>query len=282
MSTARSWVTLIALTAATASLSTNSRGQTETAAVFVDDPRPLSAAVLSLIQRYPITITYEDPRYEFAGDIRDVTNQVRKNPGRRVLGPSGGVLEASYQVSRDTGNPVSVADTIQRIVEAKNLNPVGGRFNLYPSRDVFHIVPTEIRDSNGVWIEQQSIFSAPITFASEQSNGYELIEAILKQVSAASGQEIRGPVATRLMNPLVRYTGAVEARDEPAREVLMRVLHSISPRFTYWVSYDPTERNYWFTVVQTAEPAPPEPSPIATPRPGDPTPAGPPFRPRND
>ena len=279
MSTARSWVTLVALTAASAGLSTNVCAQTETVSLIVNEPRPLSAAALSLIQRYPIMITYEDPPYEFAGDVR-----VRRTPRHSDLVPIGGVLEASYQVSQSTGELVSVVDTIQRIVEAKNLNPVGGRFKVYPSGNVLHIVPAEVRDSTGNWVKQQSVLSTPITFATEELDSYQLIEAILKDVTATSGQDIRGPAWQGLENPFVGYKGKVEARDEPAREVLMRVLHSISPRYTYWVSYDPSRHLYYFTVVLTAAPAPalPERPPVATPRPGDPTPVGPPFRPRND
>jgi hypothetical protein len=224
-------------------------------------------------------VTYEDPRYEFAGDL-----QMRTNARKSTLVPIGSVLEASYQVSQGTGEPVNVVDTIQRIVEAKNLNPVGGRFEVYPSGDVLHIVPTEVRDSKGNWIKQQSVLSVPITFASEELGSYQLIEALLKEVSATSGQDIRGPNWQGLYDPFAGHKGKVEARDEPAREVLMRVLHSISPRYTYWASYDPARHLYYFTVVLTAAPAPalPERLSMETPRPGNPTPGGPPFRPRND
>jgi len=286
MSTASSWTTLIALTAASVGFSTSARGQIENVALVVDDARPLNAAVWDLIQRYPIMVTYEDPRFEFAGDIRDVTDQIRKSPnpsGRRALVPSGGILQTTYQVSQETGKPLSVADTVQRIVEAKNANPIGGRFEIYQSEDVLHVVPAEVRDSKGNWIRQQSVLNTPITFASEELDGYHLIEAILKQVSAASGQDIRGPTGSGGPSPglLARYRGAVEARDEPAREVLIRVLHSIDRRFTWLLNYDPSGHLYYFSVERTAASMPPEPPPRATPRPGDPTPAGPPFQPRN-
>lgn len=261
-------------------------GQTESVVLVVDDPRPLSAAVESLIERHPISITYEDPRYEFSGDIRDVTSQVRKNPSAtdsRVLVPRGGVLQTTYEISN--GQPASAADTVRQIVETKNLDPVGGRFEVYQDGDVFHIVPTEIRDSRGAWVKQQSILRTPITFSSGELNGFQLIEAILKQVSAASGANILGMSAERFTNAFYNYRGQIDATDEPARDVLLRALHSIHPRFTWFLNYDPSGQYYAFAVAKTTEPEfpePPEPPPVTAPRPGDPTPAGPPFRPRND
>jgi hypothetical protein len=45
-----SWITLIAATVASAGFATSVYGQTESTALFVDDPRPLEAAMLSLIR----------------------------------------------------------------------------------------------------------------------------------------------------------------------------------------------------------------------------------------
>ncbi len=283
MTTSRVWVVLCAAIAGSTSFSTGVYGQTDAVAVIVDDPRPVAAAVLSLTQSYPVTITYEDPRYEYLDDIRDVTDEVRRSfkpSSNRILIPLGGVLEATYQVSRDTGQPSSVADALQNIVDAKNANPVGGRFGVFQSGDAFHVVPTETRDGNGAWVAQESILSTPISFSSEELNGYELIERILKQVSETSGANILGLSAERFANAFFRYTGRVEAKDEPARDVLLRALHSISPRFTWHLNYDPSGRYYVFAVELAAEPPRREVPPelFVVPRPGDPSPVGPAAR----
>lgn len=282
MSTIRCWIILTTIGFAAAA-----RGQTESVAVLINDPRPLKEAVLQFIKRYPVTITYEDPRYEFAGDIRDVTDQVRKSPNpenHRTLIPSGGVLQTSYTVSTDTAQPVNVASAIQGMVETKNANPVGGRFDVFQSVRAFHVVPVGVRQSNGTWVKQTSVLDVPISLTVQETDGYHLLEAILEQASAASGQDIRGPVLPGSPNPLFRYRGKVEATDEPAREVLMTMLHSINPRFSWTLNYDPSDRYYMFNIVLTAEPPLPEVDPfeLPVPRPGDPTPSGRPFRPSND
>jgi hypothetical protein len=273
------WTTLLTCVGFAA----GARGQTESVEVFVDDPRPLHEAVVEFLKRYPITVTYEDPRFEFSGDIKDVTDQVRRTPNpqnHRTLVPRGSVLETSYAVNKDTGEPVDVASALQAMVEAKNTNPVGGRFAVYQSGQAFHVVPTGIRRRDGAWIPQTSVLDVPISLTVQEANGVELLESILKQASAASGQDIRGPVGPA--NPLFRYTGNVEAQNESAREVLMATLHSINPRFSWTMSYVPGDRYYVLGIVIGAEPPPPAVDPFVFPfpRPGDPTPAGPPYRPR--
>jgi hypothetical protein len=106
----------------------------------VDDPRPLEAAVLSLIKRYPVAITYEDPRYEYSDDIEDTTARVLKNPSAssaRVLVPRGGVLQADIEISPDSGQPVSIAAAVQGIVNAKNVIPRGGNSGFTRARTLF-------------------------------------------------------------------------------------------------------------------------------------------------
>lgn len=257
------------------------QGQTELANVYVNDHRPVKAAVSTLIRRYPVVITYEDPRYEYSGDILDVTAELRiRHPGAHTtLVPRGGSLQASYQVSSDTGRPVDVASMLDGILEVKNLNPVGGRFAVRQSGDVFHIVPTEVRDSTGHWVKQRSILDTPITISSGEVSGYELMVEILKELSNASGIEV-GLSAERFTNAFRNYKGSIQAQDEPARDVLLRALHSISERFTWMLSYapSPSDHYYVFAVDLVAAPAREIPVDLSKlPRPGEPTPAGPPF-----
>jgi hypothetical protein len=56
--------------------------QTNSVSFYVDGARPVAEAILSLTDRYPVVITYEDPRFEYSGDIKDVTVD---EPARDVL-----------------------------------------------------------------------------------------------------------------------------------------------------------------------------------------------------
>ncbi len=252
---ARSLIALLASAAFLVGFSPNVHGQTYSVVLSVNDPRPMAEAVLSLIRSYPVTITYEDPRYEYAGDLRDIKGQVGQTgqPQARTIVPRGGVFAATYDVSDDTGQPVDIADAIQKLIDANNVARRGGQFELRRSGDTFHVVPAEVRDRSGHWIPQQSILDVPIAFSSGGERGvFELVEAILKEVSAATGQEIvpgrpRGAVPCSI--PCAAYNRTVDVTNEPAREVLMRLLHSINPRYTWVLYYGLPERSYVFNLV---------------------------------
>lgn len=270
--------TFLACAGAMFALGGRADAQTERVDIYVDDPRPVQAAVLSLISRHPVIITYEDPRYEFAGDIQDVTDRVRRSPNtpgkNRVLVPRGGLLQSSYEINRSTGAPVDVTAALASIVEAKNLNPVGGKFAIRQSGDVFHIIPSEANERGGSWVKLGSILDTPITLSRGEMNGYELVETILDKLAEASGADILGLSAERFQNAFFRYTGSIDAKEEPARDVLLRALHSISPRLTWMLNYDPSGRYYVFAVTIVAEkPRPPMPPEFVAPADGGPSPA---------
>ena len=56
---------------------TSAKAQPARVDLFVDDPRPVAKTVELLISRCPVVVTYEEPRYQYRGDIRDVTLEVR-------------------------------------------------------------------------------------------------------------------------------------------------------------------------------------------------------------
>ena len=284
MSQARSWIALIAPAILFAISSRADTGQTYAVVLSVNDPRPMGEAVLSLIRSYPVTITYEDPRYEYADDLRDVTLEVGKTskPQVRTIVPRGGALQATYDVSQATGAPADIADAVQKIIDSNNLARRGGHFELRRSGDTLHVVPTEVRDSNGRWIPQRSVLDEPITYSSgEERNFFELVDAITTEASAASGQKIvsvggGGSFACSL--GCAEYKRSVEASNEPARDVLVRLLRSMNARYTWVLYYDPTMHYYFFNLVLGIERPEPKIEPYRpTPKPGDPTPTGVPF-----
>jgi hypothetical protein len=251
--------------------------QSNSVSIYVDDGRPVDAAIQSLVDRYPIVITYEDPRYEYSRDIKDVTDAIR-NPlappaTRRTLVPRGGILQASYDVSVATGQPTDTGEALRRILESNDVGPAGGRFRVLESGGAFHVVPTAIKNAGGSWVAQASVLDTPITLNLQGQSGYALLEAITKEVSRVGGTNIG--FGGQAINALVRHRGDVEANTEPAREVLMRMLHAISDRFIWRLFYDPSGKYYVLNLGVVAE-RPSESTPIfqlPPPRPGDPTPA---------
>jgi hypothetical protein len=103
-------------------------------------------------------------------------------------------------------------------------------------------------------------------------------------VSAASGEKIVGgrpAIAVNCSSPgCIENERVVDATNEPARDVLMRLVSSLNPRYTWVLYYDASQRCYYFNLVLGVERANPkiEHPRLRPPKPGDPTPGqrGPP------
>jgi hypothetical protein len=271
------FLALLASLAVVAGVSRSASAQTYPVVLSVNDARPMGQAVLSLIRSYPVTITYEDPRYEYAGDLRDVTRQVgttRQQQASTIV-PKGGAFHALFDVSQDTGEPVDMADAIQKLVDANNRARQGGHFEVLRSGETFHVVPNEVRDGRGRWIAQRSVLDTPITLSSSgERDGFELVEAILHEVSAASGQKIVGGRPNVAMvcfsSPgCAENERTVDANNESARDVLMRLVRSLNARYTWVLYYVSQDHYYVFNLVLGVE------RPVPTPKPGNPTPGVP-------
>src|SRR5437879_2804770 len=80
---ARLWWPALAVVSCGVIAGASTDGQLQAAQVpitiTVNDPRPLAAAITELELRHGWVITYEDPPYEYAADVRDVTGVVRKD-----------------------------------------------------------------------------------------------------------------------------------------------------------------------------------------------------------
>ena len=108
-----------------------------------------------LVARYGYVITFEDPRRTYEGDLQDVTALVRNDLNKYQFGrvpkvtvPRGGrlTLQLPSSASATTQEMASVLDQLMRIQSRRS---EGGHFRVIQDEDVFHILPTEVRDRNG-------------------------------------------------------------------------------------------------------------------------------------
>jgi len=60
-------------------------GQQTTRVISVNDPRPLSEAILKLEKATGQPITYEDPSYAYSADIVDRSDSFRHPPGVKIV-----------------------------------------------------------------------------------------------------------------------------------------------------------------------------------------------------
>jgi hypothetical protein len=206
----------------------------------VNDPRPVAEAVKQLQEKYGWIITYEDPRLVNESDLLDETDTEYRQAhpgGRRALTPKGGRLEISYFVSSATGKPENPRALIQTLLNAHAESANPGRFELRQSGQIFHVIPSQVKDASGRWVHQASILDIPITFPEKERSVLETLETITAAISSATQMKVA--IGTIPLNLFVRRRTTQSASIEPAREALIRTLESTNRRFSWRLLYDP-------------------------------------------
>ena len=249
-------------------LATVCQAQTVVVSMEVTDGRPVAETIRTLTKKYPTVVTYEDPRYEYPGDIKDVTEEVRSRLSgpagastKRILVPGGGTLRFSYEANVDAnGRPANVRETLEAVLTANMNSAFPGRFRIEQTGEVFHVIPTQVRNQRGDWVAQASVLDARITLPRREMNGYEMLVAITEAVSDATG--IHVGLTSGDANSFFNHSGYLQADNEVARSVLLRTLYAINNRFTWSLLYGPDVK--WYALNISAV-APTERAPFAPP-----------------
>ncbi|MCG3161304.1 MAG: hypothetical protein JMDDDDMK_02455 [Acidobacteria bacterium] len=189
----------------------------------VDAPRPMAEAVKQLQEKYGWIITYEDPRLVNESDLLDVTdpNYRQANPGgKKALDPKGGRLEISYFVSSATGKPENPRALLQMLLNAYATSANPSRFELRQTGQIFHVIPSQVKDVRGRWVRQASILDIPITFPENERSVLETLETITRALSSAT--QIKVVIGTIPLNLFARHRTTQSTSNTPAREVLIK------------------------------------------------------------
>lgn len=193
--------------------------------VEVNDARPLATALDIIEKRYAWVITYEDPPYLYGADVEDVTLSVRRDFDltRRVLAPRGGRFTFEYPTSPD-GRPPNAPALLEKLLDQYRLSGHPGMFRVITTGNVFHVVPSESRDADGIFVPHVSLLDAKISFADGQRTALSMLDAIVKAVSRQRAARVG--VGTVPLNLLMQRRVDGGATDESARTVLLRTLEA--------------------------------------------------------
>jgi hypothetical protein len=193
--------------------------------ISVSDTWPLAKAAEVIRARYGIPISYEDAStYSYYADKEDPVNFMAAHPGARVLPPKSSSLSFVLQpldVSYDPARPAdlkSVAKQLQGVLDQNQANGNPGRFRIMETSGGLVIVPTATRDVNGAFVEDHSILEARISFPEISGDSYLTFGAFRDALQAAIGKSVRMDILPGLSDP-------IRARNEPARDVLIRLLN---------------------------------------------------------
>lgn len=192
--------------------------------IHVTTPRPLSNAAFRLEQLRGLTITYEDPLWEYGGDFEEVSLSIARDGGsflRKVPRPRTESLTFVRPLAADGSiDPPEVV--VDALVEAYNSSGAAARFRVVQTGRIFHIVPAMSRNEAGVLVPRGSLLDFPVSFAEGERTLLSVVQEIARQVSEASGVPVEG--GTMAMNLLIQTRISIGAGKEDARAVLVRAL----------------------------------------------------------
>jgi hypothetical protein len=186
--------------------------------LIVEDPRPLVTAIRTLEAKYGWQINYEDPPYNDPKDLVDRTHPNYRGPHRAIY-PRDGRIEIHYFVSPTTGKPESSAKLLEMLVDdhARRGNP--GRFQVKVFDGLDSVIPM-----------QGSILDTPITLEEKERTYGETLHAILQELSRVANTRVSGPA----MTPVTFQRFSFSAKNEPARDVLIRLFKTRDDRQYCW------------------------------------------------
>jgi hypothetical protein len=217
------------------------------ATISVDDPRPLAAVIAELSAQSGVAVTYEDPPYEYAGSIADVTRAVRggaSGPGEpALLVPKGGRLSVTVP---DSIAKSEAADAVRSVVGRYNQMGGPATFSVVERAGFIHVVPDRARDAGGRMQDVASVLDAKIALRAKPRNGLELLEEFCAAVSAASGVTVEIGMAP--YDALAAKSLGGGAVGETARNVLERLIADSGLPLSWRLLYDPGGDAYYLNL----------------------------------
>jgi hypothetical protein len=221
------------------------------ATLIVDSGRPLDSAAITIAEQFGIPVSAEDPPYVFHDDMKDVTAEVARstNPLRRVFVPKGGRLEVQFTLSPD-GSPVDVRVLLRELVGKANVQfPFG--YRLEDDGDSLTLVPARTRDMLGRVVGITPLLDRRVTIEPGVRTIAETAKLMADALSAQTGLRVSCCQGFVAGVPWGMREVAFEARDEPARSVLKRLIAASlegRPNGYYWLQRCDPLRSQWCVI----------------------------------
>jgi hypothetical protein len=214
--------------------------------ISVNDPRPLSEAILKLEKATGQPITYEDPSYVYDGDlVADLDSRAR--PGAKV--PKGGSLNFPF-VLNEVADRAGTAKVLHRLVTTFNKSyPDGAQFTVVDEDGLFHVIPRSSRSPSGSAEPHASPLDMPLTVVVKDVNGVEGLNAICTAIKATTGTTIlMGAID---MNAFAHTTLSISSDRETGRTLLTQVLQSTASSLSWQLLTGAgPERSYFLNIHQ--------------------------------
>jgi hypothetical protein len=162
--------------------------------LFVNDPRPMAAMAEKIEQQTGWTITYEDPSYQFAGDIVEF-------PGEAAEGKSYfGMRPVPFVFTFDAETRKDAVRAVGALVDHFEMRTGGQKFRVLAEKGFIHLVPELNRDKDGMWAAQRPALDTRISLPAGKRSLMDFLVEVTAVLSQESGRRIDvGTVALNLM-----------------------------------------------------------------------------------
>jgi hypothetical protein len=193
----------------------------EQATLSVFGSRPVDLAVNKLVDEFGVAINVEDPPYVYGDDIQ--FSGVAAS-GKRVMIPKAALLEVSLVLNQD-GSMRNVGREVENLRDTANRQfPFAYRIDI--DRGVFTLVPTRTRDEHGRSVDTTPLLDRHVTIPLGTRRICEHVNLLTESLQQQTGVRVSCCQAGVGGVPWGSTVISFEARDEPARSVLLRLLRS--------------------------------------------------------
>ena len=210
--------------------------------LVADSIRPLDSIAKTLAQVYGIAVSAEEPDYQFAGDLQDISQAdlewSAQHPGVHYKVSKRRRLQIDFPAQRD-GAPQNIRELVQGIVQTANTQlPFG--FRLDVDGEFYTFVPTRTQDAKGASIAVTPLLDRHVTILPGNRSIAASAKLMADALSAQTGMHVSCCQSFVAGIPWGMAVVSFEAQDEPARKVLERLIRlsqtasTVSSRY-YWL-----------------------------------------------
>ena len=199
--------------------------------LFVNDPRPMAAMAGKIAQQTGWTITYEDPSYQYAADIEDISAEL---PDPSSNKPFYGMRHVPLVFTLDAERRKDAVRAVRELAEHFELRTGGQKFKVIAEKGYIHLVPQLNRDKAGTWAEQRPMLDTRISIAAGKRTLADFMSEFTQVVSKESGRRI--DIGTVPLNLLFNTEVELPAfTNTQAREVLREALSRAPAKLTWYL-----------------------------------------------
>jgi hypothetical protein len=210
------------------------------ASIVVNDPRPVAAAIEEIEKVTGRAITYEDPPFLSKNHMTPMVQGA--NADTSLLIPSGGSLRITLPAD---ASPEQVTAAVGRMVGNYNASRGAATFSVTQG-GLTHVVPQQSATLSNQLAPMTPVLDTRITVAAKSRSAMDLLAEICRAVSRVSGQPVG--IGTVPTNALLGQRVEIGARNEPARNVLEKLIVASGMTLSWRLLYDPGLKAYYLNI----------------------------------